>query len=129
MKNKKLKILFLYPNINMRTLVPNAISILAAVLKKSGFKIIEKPLISTSDLLRYINKINVIVVRSRTKITRDIIEKSNTLELIARPGTGVDNIDLIAAKDNDIPVFTSVIGAHTFIEISCNSRICWINCF
>ncbi len=78
------------------------------LLKKSGFKIIEKPLISTSDLLRYINKINVIVVRSRTKITRDIIEKSNTLELIARPGTGVDNIDLIAAKDNDIPVFTSV---------------------
>ena len=76
------------------------------LLKKSGFKIIEKPLISTSDLLRYINKINVIVVRSRTKITRDIIEKSNTLELIARPGTGVDNIDLIAAKDNDIPVFS-----------------------
>ena len=41
MKNKKLKILFLYPNINMRTLVPNAISILAAVLKKSGFNNIE----------------------------------------------------------------------------------------
>ena len=78
------------------------------LLKKSGFKIIEKPLISTSDLFRHINKINVIVVRSRTKITRDVIEKSNTLELIARPGTGVDNIDLIAAKDNDIPVFTSV---------------------
>jgi len=41
MKNKKLKILFLYPNINMRTLVPNAISILTAALKKDGFKNIE----------------------------------------------------------------------------------------
>ena len=41
MKNKKLKILFLYPNINMRTLVPNAISILSAVLKRDGFKNVE----------------------------------------------------------------------------------------
>jgi len=41
MKSKKLKILFLYPNINMRTLVPNAISILVAVLKRAGFKNID----------------------------------------------------------------------------------------
>jgi radical SAM superfamily enzyme YgiQ (UPF0313 family) len=41
MTTKKLKILFLYPNINMRTLVPNAISILSAVLKKAGFKNVE----------------------------------------------------------------------------------------
>ena len=41
MKDKKLKILFLYPNINMRTLVPNAISILTAALKKDGFKNVE----------------------------------------------------------------------------------------
>ena len=78
------------------------------LLKKSGFRIIEKPLISPFNLLREITKVNVVVVRSRTKITRDVIEKSKTLELIARPGTGVDNIDLKAAQDNDIPVFTSV---------------------
>ena len=38
MENKKLKILFLYPNFNMNTLVPNGIAILSAVLKKDGFK-------------------------------------------------------------------------------------------
>jgi radical SAM superfamily enzyme YgiQ (UPF0313 family) len=41
MKNKKLKILFLYPNLNMSTLVPNAISILTAVLKRAGFNSID----------------------------------------------------------------------------------------
>ena len=41
MTNKKLKILFLYPNLNMSTLVPNAISILSATLKHSGFKNID----------------------------------------------------------------------------------------
>ena len=37
MKDKKLKILFLYPNFHMSTLVPNGIAILSAVLKESGF--------------------------------------------------------------------------------------------
>jgi len=41
MKNKNLRILFLYPNLNMSTLVPNAISILAAVLKQAGFRNID----------------------------------------------------------------------------------------
>jgi len=37
MSNKNLKILFLYPNCHMSTLVPNGISILVAVLKRAGF--------------------------------------------------------------------------------------------
>jgi len=38
MINKKLKILFLYPNLHMSTLVPNGIAILSATLKQAGFK-------------------------------------------------------------------------------------------
>ena len=41
MKDKKLKILFLYPNFHMNTLVPNGIAILSAVLKEAGFKNVE----------------------------------------------------------------------------------------
>ena len=41
MKNKNLKILFLYPNFHMSTLVPNGIAILSAWLKRDGFKNIE----------------------------------------------------------------------------------------
>jgi radical SAM superfamily enzyme YgiQ (UPF0313 family) len=41
MPDKKLKILFLYPNLHMSTLVPNGIAILSAVLKRAGFKNIE----------------------------------------------------------------------------------------
>ena len=35
--NKKLRILFLYPNLHMSTLIPNGIAILSAVLKQAGF--------------------------------------------------------------------------------------------
>jgi radical SAM superfamily enzyme YgiQ (UPF0313 family) len=41
MKKKNLRILFLYPNCHMSTLVPNGISILVAVLKRAGFNNIE----------------------------------------------------------------------------------------
>jgi len=41
MKNKKLRILFLYPNLHMSTLVPNGIAILSAVLKTDGFNNID----------------------------------------------------------------------------------------
>jgi len=39
--SKSLKILFLYPNLEMSTLVPNAISILSKYLKVDGFENIE----------------------------------------------------------------------------------------
>ena len=38
MKSKNLRILFLYPNLHMSTLIPNGIAILSAVLKEAGFK-------------------------------------------------------------------------------------------
>jgi|TARA_B100001964_G_scaffold241985_1_gene315634 radical SAM superfamily enzyme YgiQ (UPF0313 family) len=41
MKSKKLKILFLYPNFHMSTLVPNGIAILVAWLKREGFNNID----------------------------------------------------------------------------------------
>ena len=41
MESKHLKILFLYPNLHMSTLIPNGIAILSAVLKQNGFKNIQ----------------------------------------------------------------------------------------
>ena len=41
MARKNLKILFLYPNFHMSTLVPNGIAILVAWLKRDGFKNID----------------------------------------------------------------------------------------
>ena len=41
MENKHLKILFLYPNLHMSTLIPNGIAILSAALKQNGFKNIQ----------------------------------------------------------------------------------------
>ena len=78
------------------------------LLNESGFTIIENPLITPEELLEEVKNVNVVVVRSRTKITESVINNGKNLELICRPGTGIDNIDSSAAEKNNISVFTSV---------------------
>jgi D-3-phosphoglycerate dehydrogenase len=45
-----------------------------------------------------------LIVRSDTKVTREIIEASKSLKVIGRAGTGVDNIDTDAATRKGIIV-------------------------
>ena len=47
---------------------------------------------------------DALIVRSGTKVTRDVIEAGTSLHLIGRAGTGVDNIDVVAATDKGVLV-------------------------
>ena len=51
------------------------------------------------------------IVRSRTKLTKDLIEKASKCKIIARVGVGLDNIDQNAAKEKGIRVINAVEGA------------------
>ena len=63
------------------------------------------------QILEKIENFEVIIVRSRTKITKDMIEKANKCQIIARVGVGLDNIDQAAAKEKNIRVINAVEGA------------------
>ena len=78
------------------------------LLTESGFNILERTSITPDELLEEIKDVHVVVVRSRTKITESVINNGKNLQLICRPGTGLDNIDTSAANNRDIPVFNSV---------------------
>ena len=56
------------------------------------------------ELVRTIPDYNAVVVRSATKVTKNVIEAASNLELIVRAGIGLDNIDLEAAEDKGIQV-------------------------
>jgi D-3-phosphoglycerate dehydrogenase len=74
-------------------------------LKSFGtFEVIEKTDITPEDLKNEIGEYNAVVVRSRTKITRDTLDQSGNLELIVRGGVGTDNIDKVTAKEKNIAV-------------------------
>ena len=59
------------------------------------------------DLVLKISEAEIIVIRSATQLTKEIIEKADNLKIIARCGVGVDNIDIEYAKSKNIKVTNS----------------------
>ncbi|RLF46039.1 MAG: phosphoglycerate dehydrogenase [Thermoplasmata archaeon] len=63
------------------------------------------------ELAKEIGKYDALMVRSATKVTKDIIEKAENLKVIGRAGIGVDNIDVEAASQRGIYVVNSPTGS------------------
>ena len=68
------------------------------------FNISAEDSISAANLLAEIGKYDAVVVRTYTKITKDVIDRAKNLKLIVRAGVGLDNIDVRYAKEKGIIV-------------------------
>jgi len=73
----------------------------------SQFDVTYLPKITNQELLNKIHDYDVVIVRGRTKITKDVIEKGENLKIIGRAGIGLDNIDLKSAESKGIKVFNT----------------------
>ena len=89
--------------------------VLNKILVENGLQVTYEPEITPEQIQEKIDKFNILIVRSRTKITKEIIEKAKNCKIIARVGVGLDNIDLDAAKAKDIRVINAVEGAMTAV--------------
>lgn len=85
--------------------------VLNKVLKENGLQISYAPDITPEEILEKISNYNIVIVRSRTTITKEMIEKADKCKIIARVGVGLDNIDQDAAKLKNIRVINAVEGA------------------
>ena len=85
--------------------------ILNEILEKNGLQITYEPEITPEQIEEKIGNFEVVIVRSRTKITKDMIEKADKCKIIARVGVGLDNIDQVSAKEKNIRVINAVEGA------------------
>ena len=81
------------------------------ILEKNGLQITYEPEITPDQIAEKIGNYQVVVVRSRTKITKDLIQRADKCKIIARVGVGLDNIDQEAAKEKNIRVINAVEGA------------------
>lgn len=77
------------------------------ILKKHGFEVAFADSPSPPELAKIICEYHVIIVRSATKVTREVIDHANALKIIARAGSGLDNIDVEYAKSKGIIVINS----------------------
>ena len=88
---------------------------LKEILEKNGLKVTYEPEITPEQIAEKIGTFEVVVVRSRTKMTRELVEKANKCQIIARVGVGLDNVDQDAAKEKNIRVINAVEGAITAV--------------
>ena len=73
-----------------------------------GLQVEERKGMSPEELADIIADYEALVVRSATKVTRQIIEASRgNLKIIGRAGIGIDNIDLAAATENGVAVMNT----------------------
>jgi len=89
--------------------------VLNKILKENGLKITYEPQITPDQIKERIGEFNIIIVRSRTKLTKELIEKADNCKIIARVGVGLDNIDEDTAKAKNIRVINAVEGAMTAV--------------
>ena len=77
-------------------------------LEDAGFEVINTR-VAQEQLINFINeeKIAVILVRSATKVKKDIIDACPSLKLIGRGGVGMDNIDVSYARSKGIKVINT----------------------
>ncbi|MEO0143144.1 MAG: NAD(P)-dependent oxidoreductase, partial [candidate division WOR-3 bacterium] len=86
------------------------------ILKKSGFEVIEKTGMPPEELIKIIPDFDAIIVRSATKVTKDVIAAGKKLKVIGRAGVGLDNVDAEAAKAKGIKVVNT--PAATSISVA-----------
>ena len=63
---------------------------------------ISKSASKDEDLANHIKDSEIVVIRSATKLTKEVLDKAEQLKIIARCGVGIDNVDLDFAKSKNI---------------------------
>lgn len=114
----------------MKILVADKISPLGVefLRKQEGFEVIEAYGSSPEKVLELSKDVSAIIVRSDTKVPREVIENAPLLKAIGRAGVGVDNIDSEAATDHGVVVMntpggnTIATAELTFTHMLCGAR-------
>ena len=85
-------------------------NIASEILLKNNLDVETKTDLSPEELKNIIANYDGLIVRSATKVTRNIIEAATNLKIIGRAGAGVDNIDVETAKSKNIIVMNTPGG-------------------
>ena len=112
-----------------KVLISDAMDVIAEkILLENNIEVEVKTDFTLDELIKKIPSYDGLIVRSATKVTKEIIDKAKNLKLIGRAGAGVDNIDLASAKEKNIIVMntpggnTNATAEHTLALLLSLSR-------
>ncbi len=92
------------------SLSPEGLEILE---KTPQLEVVYKPGLSPADLLKEIADADGLVIRSSTKVTKEVMDAAPKLRVVGRAGIGVDNVDKDAATQRGIAVMNTPGGNTT----------------
>ncbi|HKR57400.1 MAG TPA: NAD(P)-dependent oxidoreductase, partial [Candidatus Nitrosopolaris sp.] len=82
-----------------------------SALKNAGMTVDYDPDIDATELISRIKDYEVVIIRSRTKVSSEVIKAAISTKIIARVGVGLDNIDIEAANARGIRVINAAEAA------------------
>lgn len=91
----------------MRILINDGMHPKGVQLLKDAGHDVDTNFILQEELTSKLNSYDAVLVRSATKIRKELIDQSPNLKLIGRGGVGLDNIDVSYAKEKGIAVFNT----------------------
>jgi D-3-phosphoglycerate dehydrogenase / 2-oxoglutarate reductase len=96
----------------MHILVSDAIAApgLDLLRKATGLQVDYRPELSADELKACIGEYEGLIVRSRTKVTAEVLANASRLRVIGRAGIGVDNIDVATATTAGVVVMNTPEG-------------------
>ena len=107
-----------------KVLISDSMSTVAQeIFKKQNIETEIKTGLSEKEIINIISEYEALIVRSATKVTKNIIIAGKKLKVIGRAGAGVDNIDVVTAKEKNILVMntpggnTNATAEHTLALI------------
>ncbi|MBL8058480.1 MAG: hydroxyacid dehydrogenase [Anaerolineales bacterium] len=99
----------------LKTLVADGLAEAGVHLLEGAGPVTVQPKITAAELLTVIPEYHALVVRSRTKVTAEVLAAGVNLKVVGRAGVGVDNIDLAAAEARGVTVVNSPQAATTSV--------------
>ena len=77
------------------------------ILKQRGLEVVDLSELPKDELIEKVEDLDAIIVRSATKVRKEMIDRAKNLKVIGRAGVGLDNIDVEYAKSKGIKVINT----------------------
>ena len=95
----------------VKILVNDGIHPEGKLLLEEANYIVSEDKIPQEELVGRIGEYDVLIVRSATKVTKEVIDAGKNLKIIARGGVGLDNIDVEHAQSKGIEVYNTPMAS------------------
>lgn len=77
------------------------------IFEDEGFEVVVKTGLKPEELKEAIKGVHGLVIRSATKVTADLLAAADSLKVVGRAGTGLDNVDIPAATAKGVIVMNT----------------------